>query len=156
MNALFLTSCPPDPYPSPFPCVPLSPSSSVWLTILCLATLVTLINWKQPQCSGYSTDESSTSLLMTVCFWFVVDWGQKPATPGEAGAGRAEAAADHSQGWDSAWSGGWASPEGSCPHKGIGTFPLPCASTSYTFELVFQLSKNEMKKNRINTKTIMH
>lgn len=50
-----------------------------------------------------------------------VDGGQKPAAPREAGAGGAEAAADHPQGGDSAGGGGGACSEGGGPHKGTST-----------------------------------
>lgn len=56
------------PYPrSPF----VSPSFFPCPTVLFLATVFTLWNWKQTLRPGCSPGESSASLLMTVCFWFV-------------------------------------------------------------------------------------
>lgn len=65
--------------PSPIPILPVSlclPRSLFDLWFLKkkkkISTLFTLWNWQQTLRPGCSTAESSTSLLMTVYFWFVV------------------------------------------------------------------------------------
>lgn len=131
MNALFLTSCPAHPYPSHLPvslCLPLSPSFPPSLTCSLISCLSRhLVELKE---KPWGQDVAQTS-LQPACQWlfafglFVIDWRQKPATPREAGAGWTEAAANHPQGRDSAWGGGRARSEGSCPHKGTSTCPPP-------------------------------
>lgn len=55
-----------------------------------------------------------------VMFFYVLcaDGGEEQAAAGEAGACRAEAPADHEEGWDASWSRSRTGPEDSCPHQG--------------------------------------
>lgn len=67
---------------------------------------------------------------LTFCLTFLPDGGQEPTAAGEAGAGRAETAADHPQGGNTARGGGGAGPEGRCPNQGRGTPETRCSNST--------------------------
>lgn len=73
------------------------------------------------------------------------DGGEEPAAAGEAGAGRAEAPADHEEGRDAAGGGGRAGPEDSGAHQGSNRdppTPTPQNTRPRLFPLFFRFFFN--------------